>query len=74
MTLSPAATSIGTVSAWTSAPARTSATSVTGTARIPRPMLTRRRAVDFCRVATALCQAARGSGRPAASRSCGAAS
>jgi hypothetical protein len=68
MTLSPAAHSIGTV------PARTSAAYVLKTARIPRPMLTRRRAVDFCRVATALCQAACGSSRSAASRSCGAAS
>jgi len=68
MTLSPAAHSIGTVSA------RISAASVIGTARTPRPMLTRRRAVDFCRVATALCQAARGRSRPAAPRSCGAAS
>jgi hypothetical protein len=82
MTLGPAAHSIGTVSSWASASSRASAPVQTspyartagagpaGNARL-RPMLTRRRAVDFCRVATALCQAARGRNRPVASRSCG---
>ena len=78
MTLGAAAHNIGTVSSRTSSPARTSphartsAAGPIGTARL-RPMLTRRRAVDFCRVATALCQAARDRNRPVASRSCGAA-
>ena len=74
MTLGPAAHSIGTVSSWTSASSRTSAPAAgpIETARL-RPMLTKRRAVDFCRVATALCQVARGSDRPVASRSCAAA-
>jgi hypothetical protein len=68
MTLSPAAHSIGTVLA------RTPAASVTGTVRFRRLMLTKRRAVDFCRVATALCQAACGRPQPVAPRPGGAAS
>ena len=79
MTLGAAAHNIGTVSSRTSSPARTSphartsAAGPIGTARL-RPMLTRRRAVDFCRVATALCQTARGRSQPAAARYCGTAS
>jgi len=47
--VSPATHSIGTV------PVRISASPVTAAARLPESMLTRRRAVDYCRVATALC-------------------
>jgi hypothetical protein len=39
---------------------------------LPGSTLTRRRAVDYCRVATALCRAAHGS-QPVAPESCGAA-
>jgi len=43
-------------------------------ARPPRSLLTRRRAVDFCRVATAQCRVSPGSSLPSAPQSCGAAS
>jgi hypothetical protein len=69
VTLGRAAHSIGTVLAGRSVPAWGSASPAIETAQSPRPMLTRRRAVDFCRVATALCQAAHGSSQPVAPRS-----
>ena len=52
----------------------TSAMPAIGTAigTLPGSTLTRRRAVDYCRVATALCRAAHGS-QPVAPESCGAA-
>jgi hypothetical protein len=68
VTLGRATHSIGTVLAGRSVPAWGSASPAIETAQSPRPMLTRRRAVDFCRVATALCQAAHGSSQPVAPR------
>jgi hypothetical protein len=56
VTAGPAAHSIGYVPAWTRLPARTS--SPPSAPRPPWSTLTRRRAVDFCRVATALCRTA----------------
>jgi thiol-disulfide isomerase/thioredoxin len=53
VTVSLAAHSIGCV------PARTASRALIGAARLPRSTLTRRRAVDYCRVATALCRADR---------------
>jgi hypothetical protein len=45
-----------------------------GLTRVGRPGLTKRRAVDFCRVATALCRPVPGRREPAASPSSGTAS
>jgi hypothetical protein len=73
MTLGRATHSIGTVLARSSVPARRSAASATGIVRSSRLMLTRRRAVDFCRVATALCQAAHDRSQTATPRPRGAA-
>ena len=58
VTASPAAHTIGYVPAWTRLPARTSAPSPLRSPRPPWSTLTRRLAVDFCRVATALCRTA----------------
>jgi hypothetical protein len=62
MTVSPAAHSIGTMPARTAAPQA-------ARARPSRSTLTRRRAVDYCRVATALCPAGDGTSQPAAPQS-----
>jgi hypothetical protein len=68
VTVRPAANNIGVVPVWTSAfPA-------IGAARLPRSLLTRRRAVDFCRVATAQCRISYGRIQPSAPQSCGAVS
>jgi len=66
--VSPAAHSIGCV------PARTAAPALIGASRLPRSTLTRRRAVDYCRVATALCPVTQVRSQPAAPALSGAAS
>jgi hypothetical protein len=71
--VSPAAHSIGCVPARTTAPAPitagaallTAGPALIGASRLPRSTLTRRRAVDYCRVATALCRVSQARSQPA---------